>query len=399
MPKTTPFYPRLAELNETKLWHHWAGYLTALTYQYSAVSEYYATRDGVALFDTSPLFKYRIAGADATRFLSRVLARDVRRCEVGQAHYTAWCNEAGFVLEDGVVLHVAPQVYLLTSARPNFRYFSNLVGEAAVTIEDVSATYGLLAVQGPKSLSVLRQLTADVAGLGYFGVVETAVSGCNVILSRTGFTGARGYELWVKAEDALTVFDALMRVGDDENIIPMGETALSMARIEAGLLLIDVDFSSARYAWVDAQRETPLELGWGWMFRGLAQDDRQFIGRVAIEAAITNQTARWKTVGIEVDYYDYERVHRDIGIMPPKEGLLAEETHSIYKPNGDYAGYATSVMYSPLLKKHIGIAKLPPSLTSIGTEVRLEIVPIRQPVTVLARVVAMPFYSPPNKKA
>lgn len=399
MPKTTPFFPRLEPLNIPKFWTHWSGYLSAAQYQYSVISEYYATRDGVALFDTTPLFKYHIRGVEAERFLSRVLARDIQRCAVGQAQYTVWCNPAGFVVEDGVILHLAENEYLLSAARPNMRYFANLVKDEQVEIEDVSTKYAVLAVQGPKSLAVLSQFTDVLDDLAYFRLLKTTIAGCEMWVSRTGFTGSRGYELWLKPEDALTVWDALMAAGDDYNIVPMGEKALMMARIEAGLLLIDVDFSSARHAWVDAQRETPIELGWGWMFRGLEGDKRPFIGRSAIEEEINTQSSRWLTVGLEIDYYDYERLYREIGIMPPKDAMLVEDTHTLYTTQGEYAGYATSVMYSPILKKHIAIAKLPLHLSQVGTEVRLELVPIRRPVSVLARVVKMPFYNPVEKTA
>ncbi len=384
-------------MNQPEIWHHWSGYLAAPRYQYSVLAEYYAVRDGVAVFDTSPLFKYRISGADAEAFLAKLFARDIRTCAVGQSQYTIWCNEKGFVLEDGVVMRVAENEYLLTAARPNLRHFRLHQGDFDVSIEDVSKAYGILAVQGSKSGLTLGKLTDAVSDLPYFGVTNTSLAGADVIVGRMGFTGSQGYEIWIKAEDALPVFDAIFAVGDDYNIVPLGEDALMLLRIEAGLLLIDVDFDSARHAWVDAQRETPLELGWKWMLRNLDQDDRDFVGRSAIEAEIANKTSRWKTVGLQIDYYDFERVHRELGIMPPKDSMLAQETHSLYDADRNYLGYATSVMYSPLLKKHIAIAKLPLDKCKRGTEVYLEIVPIHKPALVKANVVKMPFYNKTNE--
>ena len=397
MPKRSPFFPRLEPLNEPVIWEHWAGYLSAPRYQYSRLFEYYAIRNAAAVFDTSPLFKYRIHGPDATNFLSRVLARNILTCPVGSAQYTIWCNEAGYVVEDGVILRLAENDYLLSAAEPNLRYFDQLVGSADVTIEDVSTAYGMLAVQGPKSKVVLSRLTEAVDGLRYFKVRSTEIAGVEVILSRTGYTGDLGYELWIPAESALVVWDALFEAGQGYNIIPMGTDALKMARVEAGLLLLDVDFSSARFAWTAAQRETPAELGLGWMFSKLEQDDRDFIGRSAIEAEIKEKSSRWLTVGLSVDWHAYEAAHREAGIMPPKDGVFYEETHSIYKTDGDYAGYATSYMYSSLLRRHIALAKLPLDLAKPGQAVMLEIMIIHQPVKVLAHVVDMPFYNPKRK--
>ena len=403
MPKQTPFHARLAPLNQPQIWEHWSGYLVAPRYQYSEMSEYYAIRNSAGLLDTSPLFKYRFTGADTQRFLESVLARDIRKCKVGQAQYTVWCDPAGYVVEDGVIMQVQPGEYWLTAAEPNLRYFSKIardMGLENLMIEDISTDYGILALQGPHSATILKQLTDDVAGLGYFKTTQTTIANKPVTISRTGYTGDLGYELWIQAEDAVTVWDALMDAGEGYNITPMGLHALKIARVEAGLLLLDVDFHSARFAWVDAQRETPIELGWGWMFGNLNKDDRQFIGREAIDAELTNRTSRWTTVGLAIDWDDYERIHREAGIMPPKEGVFSEDTMSIYRRGGqeyEYAGYASSFIYSSLLKRHIAIAKLPLDLTAPGTEVDLELSVIRRPQNLLAHVVEMPFYNPKRK--
>ncbi len=409
MPKTTPFHPRTDALNQPRIWSDWAGFLAAPRYQYSELSEYYAIRNAAALLDTSPLFKYRFTGSGVQTLLERALARDIRTCKVGQAQYTCWCNEAGFVVEDGVVLHVADDEYLMTAAEPNLRYFRKLARDLDIAdcqIEDISAQYGILALQGPHSFNVLSALggttAEDVASLRYFGLSQTTIAGQPVTISRTGFTGDLGYEIWVQPHGATRIWDALTVAGAGYNITPMGLDALKMARIEAGLLLLDVDFHSARYAWVDAQRETPIELGWSWMFRKLATDDRNFIGRAAIEAEIADKSSRWITVGLEIDWGEYDRIHREAGIMTPKDGIHSEGTMSIYRRNDkewDYAGYATCFQYSSLLKQHIAIAKLPLDLIEPGTEVDLEIPVIRKPVNVLARVAKMPFFNPKRKTA
>lgn len=405
MPKTTPFHARLEPLNQTKIWKHWSGYLVAPSYQYSETNEYYAIRNAVSLLDTSPLFKYRFTGADAQTLLMRTMARDIRKCKTGQAQYTAWCDTAGFVVQDGVAMRVRDHEYLLTSAEPSLRYFRQIAREMQLTdveIQDISCDYGILALQGPHAFNVLSQLTDAAGSLKYFRLTETEIANKPVVISRTGFTGDLGFELWIKASDATVVWDALMDAGAGFNITPIGTTALKMSRVEAGLLLLGVDFDSSRFAWVDAQRETIHELGWGWMLRNLQKDDREFIGRTAIEKEIVSQSSRWTTVGLSVDWHDYERVHLQAGITPPKHELYRESTMSIYRRGGiewDYAGYASTFLYSSLLRKPIAIAKLPLDLATPGCEVDLEIPVIRKPQNVLARVHQLPFFDPPRKTA
>ncbi len=405
MPQKTHFHSRLAPLNQPEIWKDWSGYLVAPRYQYSEVAEYYAIRNSVAVLDTSPLFKYQISGSDAEAFLCQAMVRDIRKCKPGQCQYTCWCDPSGFVVQDGVVMRMAENEYWLTSAEPSLRYFRNLANELGfsnVTVEDVSTKFGILAVQGPHSISVLQQLTPDAKKLAYFDVVQTKIAGCDVALSRTGFTGDLGFEIWIRESDAIKVWDSLMKVGTEYNITPLGTTALKMARVEAGLLLLDVDFHSSRFAWVDAQRETPLELGWKWMLPRLSKDDRKFIGRDPIEKEIKKKSSRWTTVGLTIDWHDYERIHVESGIMPPKHEVYRESTMSIYRRGGkewDYAGYASSFLFSSLLRKPIAIAKLPLDLAKPGTEVDLEVTVIRKPKNVLARVARFPFFDPPRKKA
>lgn len=405
MPLHTPFHDRLVPVNETGMWRHWAGYLVAPQYQYSLTNEYYAVRNAVSLFDTSPLFKYRFKGPDARTLLERVLARNIGACREGRAQYTCWLDEKGFILQDGVVMHVRDDEYWLTAAEPTLRHFRQQARERGLTgveIDDVSADFGILALQGPHAHDVIERLTDAATSLRYFGLAHTTVADCEVVISRTGYTGDLGYELWIRAGDAGRVWDALMAEGADFNIAPIGTTALRMVRIEAGLLLIDADFHTSRFAWVDAQRETPLELGWSWMFSKLDQDERDFIGRGAIESAQKDGTSRWTTVGLGIDWHHYQELHAAAGILAPMHEVYSESTRSIYRRGGeewDYAGYATSFATSSLLRRPIAIAKLPLDLAEPGTEVDLEISIIKKPVNVLARVERMPFFDPPRKTA
>lgn len=398
MIKTTPFHERTSALNETYLWEHWMGYASALKYQFSEKIEYYAIRNAVALFDTSPLFKYRFKGPDAERFLLGVLARDIRRCRPGRGQYTIWCDDKGYLLEDGVILRVAKDEYWLTSARPNLHYFQNLISRHDLTIADMSNDYGILALQGPHATNVLNVLVSKPIKLPYFGITQTKIAQKPVTVTRTGFTGDLGYEIWVEANDALTVWDALMEVGKGYNITPMGVTALSMARIEAGLLLIEVDFESARHAWVADQRDTPHELGLGWMFNRLHKDNRSFIGRSAIEKEIATKSSRHQLVGFELDWRSYESTYNNLGLIAPKDHTPIEEAMSLYNADQSvYLGYATSFMYSPILKKHIGLAKVPLDCTRPGSPLYLELMINHKPHYILGHVTPLPFYNPSHK--
>ncbi len=377
--------------------------MVAPGYQYSLATEYYAIRNAVSLLDTSPLFKYEIQGAGAARFLQRVLARDVGQCVPGRAQYTVWCDENGYVLQDGVVLRLTDDCFFLTAAEPTLRYFRHVLRQEAFTkveVTDVSSSFGILSLQGPHAHDVMARLNSQSTSLQFFDCGAMEIAGRPVLVSRTGYTGDLGYELWIRNGDAEWIWDRMMDAGHDFNLIPIGTTAMKMARVEAGLLLMGVDFDGAKLAWVDAQRETPVELGWTWMFRGLDKDQRDFIGRAAIERALSEKTSRWITMGLELDWHDFEKVHVDSGVLPPKHEVYFEQTMSLYRIGDtpfDYAGYASSFLYSSLLKKPIALAKLPLDLACPGSEVEMEWTVIRKPAYIRARVSKLPFFNPSRK--
>ena len=399
MIRTTPFHPRLSELNTTGLWGHWAGYLSATKYDMSAKHEYFAVRNSAGFFDSSPLYKYWVRGRDAERFLGGVMARDVRTCRPGRAQYTVWCDDAGYVLEDGVLFRYSDTEFMLTAAEPNLGYLRDLVGRLDVEVVDVSAEYGVLAVQGPRSRMILERLSPDVAALPFFGHVQTKVAGAAVTVSRTGFTGDLGYELLVPAADALTVLDAVVEAGTPYGLRPFGEQALLMTRIEAGLVLIDVDFHSSRYAWTEHDRVTPVELGLSWMLRGIDDPDRPFIGRRAIRAELAGKTSRWSTVGLVVDWKDWDRLYTQAGLVPPKDETPLDYESMLYDADGGKAGYAPSFMYSPVLQNHIGIARVRPDLAAPGTTVGLELTINHEYHNVAARTARLPLFNPERKTA
>jgi aminomethyltransferase len=399
MIKTTPFHERLDRLNTTHRWGHWSGYLSALKYDMSPKHEYFAVRNSAGYFDTSPLYKYRIVGRDAERLLAGVMTRDIRLCRPGRAQYTVWCDDRGFILEDGVVFRHSDNEFLLTAAEPNLGYLSDLVGRLDVAIEDVTDEFGMLAVQGPRSRQILAKVAPEVEGLGFFEHTDAKIAAAPVTVSRTGYTGDLGYEVRVGRDDALAVLDAVIEAGEGHGFRPFGEEALLMTRIEAGLVLINVEFESSRLAYTDHDRITPKELGFGWMLKGIDADDRPFIGRNAIRRELADGTSRWATVGVFLDWADYDRVYTQAGLVPPKDETPVEYESMLYDEDGERIGYATSLMYSPVLQRHIAMARVRPDLAKPGTRVNLELTINHQYETVAAEVTRLPFFNPPRKTA
>ena len=401
MIRTTPFHPRLSELNDQGLYTHWQGTLSPLRYTHAPKHEYFAVRNSVGVFDTSPLFKYRVTGPDAELLLSETLVRDIRQCRPGQAQYTAWCDDRGFVMEDGVVFRHSETDFLLTSARPSLGWFADLGARRRVELEDVSDDHGMLAVQGPRSRAVLSALMPEAEQLGYFDHVPAKVAGSAVTLSRTGYTGDLGFELTVGSDDAIAVLDAVLEAGQGHGMRPFGEEALMLLRIEAGLALVDVEWHNSRTAFSDAQRVTPKELGLGWMLRGVRDGSRTFVGSRAIRRELVEGTSRWATTGIVVDWQDWDRLHRDAGLLPPKSEQTLPYESMLYGEATDggrvEVGYCTSFVYSPMLQRHVGLARVRPELAAPGTDLRLEIALLHHNTTVGVRTTKLPFFDPERK--
>jgi aminomethyltransferase len=416
MIRTTPFHERTSALNETGLWEHWSNSLVAQRYQMSEKFEYFAIRNAAGLFDTSPLYKYRITGPDAERYLGGVLARDPRKCAVGHAQYTLWCDDRGYVIEDGVLLHVAESEYWLTAAEPNLAYFESLINRLDARVEDITEDWGVLSVQGPYARDLVTAVAPESKHLPYFGLMRTRIAKVPVLVSRTGYTGDLGFEIWVPAADAITVWDAVAAVGKGRGVVPFGMTALYMARIEAGLVLLDVDFHSSRFAWTDADRTTPIELGLGWMFRDLApstngkpangaaaspngHEGRAFIGADAIKRELHDRTSRWQLTGLVVDWRDYDRIYDAAGLIPPKDHTPIQDEYYIYDDDLRQLGYATSQMYSPMLQRHIALARVPLGLATPGSRVKLEMAVAHRYEYFDAQVTRLPLFNPQRRTA
>ena len=402
MIRTTPFHERLAELNDQHLYTHWQGHLSALRYSDAPKHEYFAVRNAVGIFDTSPLFKCRISGADADAFLAGLMVRDVAACRPGRAAYTLWCDDRGYVMEDGVVFRHGEREFLLTSARPVLGWLSDHRHRMRVDLEDVTDDHGMLAVQGPRSREVLATLMPEVTGLPYFGHADAKVGSVPVVVSRTGYTGDLGFELLVPADDAVPVLDAVLEAGRPHGIRPFGEDALMTLRIEAGLPLGDIEWHDSRTAWTDHDRVTPRELGQGWMLKGVRDGSRRFLGSEAIRRELVEGNSRWATTGIVVDWADWDRLHRDAGELPTKDPqqlgweqwLRADAAGS-----GEQVGYVTSFCYSPVLQRHIGLARVRPDLAEPGTVLQMETTLQHSTHVVTVTTAPLPFFNPARKTA
>ena len=392
--KTTPFHARTARLVQGQTWRRWSGYAAASCYEFTHDREYAAIRSAAALIDVSPLCKYRITGVDATRLLDRVVTRNVGKSEPGQVLYTSWCDARGKVIDDGTISRLGEQSYRLTSAEPGLRWLHRNAFGMQVAIEEVSEALGALALQGPLSRAVLNAVARDpVDALGYFRVMDNRIAGADIQVSRTGYTGDLGYELWIPADGALAVWDALMAAGREHGIMPAGIWALDVARIEAGLVMLDVDNHSALHAVIEAQKSTPFELSLDW---SVALDKAPFNGRRALLAEKERGPA-WRFVGIEVDWDSFEALYAAVDLAPAIPAVAWRASVPIYR-EGRQVGYASSGCWSPLLKKYLVLAHLAAPHFAADTPVEIEVTVEHRRLRAHARVRKLPFFDPPRKK-
>jgi aminomethyltransferase len=393
--KVTPFHARTAALCEGQTWRRWAGHLVASSYDLVHEREYHAIRSAAALLDVSPLYKYRLSGRDSARLLDRVVTRDVAGSKVGQVLYTPWCDAAGKVIDDGTVARLGDDVFRLTSAEPNLRWLGLNASGLDVTIEDVSASTAALAIQGPNARAVLQQLAdLDFSALRYFRIAATTIRNIPVTVSRTGYTGDLGYEIWVDAGYALPLWDALIEAGTPYGLTPCGILALDVARIEAGLILLDVDYVPANRALIEAQKSSPYELNLGWAVK---LEKPAFVGRTALVAEAA-RGATWKLVGLETDWDALERLYAQVG-LPPRLPAAAWRTSVPVYAGDRQVGYATSGCWSPLLKKSLALAHLEAKHARPGAELAIEVTVEHHRKRAVARVVQMPFFNPERKRA
>ncbi len=395
MLRTTPFHERTAPLCEASNWRRWAGYISASSYELTHEHEYAAIRGTAGLIDVSPLYKYRVEGPDAARLMDRMITRDVERCAPGQVLYTPWCDPDGKVRDDGTVHRLGESDFRLTAAEPNLLWMHENSAGLDITIEDETDRIGALALQGPASCDILREITdADIGKLGFFRVMETTVSGIAAQISRTGYTGDLGYEIWVAADDAIALWDALTRTGETFGIAPAGMLALDMVRVEAGLILIDVDYVPSHHAVIDLRKSSPYELGLGWT---VALDKAPYVGQAAL-AAEKARGPEWELCGLEIDWESLEDAYLEVGLPPQLPGSTVRDSVPLYS-NGAQVGYATSRCWSPTLKRYLGLAHLETPHGAIGSHLEIEVTVEHRRRRASATVVPTPFFDPPRKRA
>ena len=393
--KTTPFHERTAPLIQGQTWRRWSGHAVASAYDWTLDREYAAVRNAAALFDVSPLHKYRVTGRDAARLLDRMVTRNVMTAQVGQVQYTTWCDAGGKVIDDGTISRLGEDVFRLTSAEPSFRWLHRNAFGLEVEIQDISESLGALALQGPLSRAVLNAAAEQaVDSLKYFRWMENRIAGVGIQVSRTGYTGDLGYELWIPAERALEVWDALTAVGKDYGLAPAGIWALDVARIEAGLVMLDVDYHSSHRAMIEPQKSSPFELSLDWT---VSFEKGPYNGRKAL-AAEKARGPLWRFVGIEVDWNSFESLFVAHDLAPALPGVPWRASIPLYR-NGKQVGYASSGCWSPLLKKYLALAHIQAPHFAPDTPLQFEVTVEHQRRFAKARVCRLPFFDPLRKKA
>jgi aminomethyltransferase len=392
----TPFHPRAAALNRKMQWREWSGYWASSVYADFHDIEYNAIREAVAVIDVSPLYKYRITGPDAITLTDRVITRDATKLKVGQVFYTPWCDEHGKVIDDGTVHRVAEQEIRWTAADPQYRWLHLNAAGLDVKIEDVSEELASLALQGPYSREVLEAASGEsFADLKYFRRRGTTIAGVAVDVSRTGYTGDRGYELWIPAESAETVWDKLFEVGKSWAIRPAGMLALDLTRLEAGLILLEVDYTSARHAMNPEQNYSPFEIGLGKL---VSFDKGDYVGKRALQAEVANGTTERRLVGLQLDWYDIEGLYDAQGLPPAISPTVDRSSVPVFA-DGKQVGKATSRGWSPILKQALALASVPTRYDRIGTKLAVEWTVEGRRGKVAATVVELPFLDLERKRS
>jgi aminomethyltransferase len=395
VPVGTAVHEKTFALCESLNYRDWSGFYAVSAYETHHEHEYNAIRNAAALIDVSPLYKYRVSGRDAPRLVDRIITRDVAKMSVGQVFYTPWCDGQGKVIDDGTVSRLEENLFRWTAADPSLRWFRQNAQGLDVVIEDISEQVAALALQGPTSGRLLQKVAeAEIAGLKYFRVTRGKIAGVPVEISRTGYTGDLGYEIWMPWGEAAKVWDALMEGGRAFDIRPTGMLALDVARIEAGLLLIDIDFHSSKKALIEAQHYSPYEMGLG---RLVSLEKARYIGQAALAAENRRGYAR-QIVGLEIDWPSVEKIFERAGLAPQVPAAASRVAVPVFV-GGAQVGKATSTTWSPTLKKLIALATVERQHPAAGTVLEFELTVEAVRHRVPATVVETPFFNPKRKTA
>jgi aminomethyltransferase len=398
MPIPSPFHERTSLLCTSYRWKDWSGYAAVSSYDTTHDREYFAFRESAGLIDVSPLFKYEVRGPDAAALLSRMMVRDVAKLKVGRVGYTCWCDDHGKVIDDGTVTRLGDDHYRVTAADPTLHWLQAVGRGLRATIEDSSARLAVLALQGPRSRDILRAASdADLETLKFFGARRARVGGLDAWITRTGYTGDLGYEVWVERDDALRLWDALVEAGRPHGVTPAGLDALDVARIEAGFILLGVDYFSAPKVVLAARKSTPWELGLGWIVDFERQGSPAFVGREALEAEKRRGPA-WALVGLEVAWDALEALYAAFSLPPSLPATARRDGLPVYDDAGRQVGKVTSHTWSPILKKYVALASVEARHAAPGAVLQMEHTVEYERRRVSARVVKTPFFDPERKR-
>jgi len=393
--KTTPFHARTSALMQGAEWRRWAGYSVASAYELTPDREYLAIRNACALIDVSPLFKYHLSGPDALAFLDRLVTRDLGKMAVGHMTYTPWCNARGKVVDDGTIARLSDTEYRLTAAESNLRWLHDNAPGFSVHIEEVTERLGALSLQGPASRALLEGLTGtDLSQVKYHRFTHVSLAGHPTMVSRTGYTGDLGYEIWVEAERAETVWDALVEAGRAYALQPTGIWAMDASRIEAGLIMLDVDYTPAPKALTDGQASSPFEIGLGW---AVHFKKGHFVGRKALLAE-KERGSPLALVGLEIDHVAFGKAHERLGLTTPFPFVPWRGIVPIFR-GGEQVGYATCGTWSPTCKKYLALAQVAPAAAAPGSALSIDLMVDRSRQSFQATVVGIPFFNPERKRA
>ena len=376
----SPFHSRQSQHNQTREWSRWSDYQSVPAY-WCADMEYFAGRNTCGVFDITPMVKHRVSGPDALPYLNRLMTRDVAKIKPGRVGYSVWCNEAGRVLDDGTIFHLADGSYRICSQERQIDWFLASAEGFDVQVREETHDVAGLAVQGPTSYAVLRSMGLESIGtLTPFGLADVELDGIPMMVSRTGFTGDLGYELWIDPGHAEFLWDRLFAAGELHGIRAMGSQALDLLRIEAGFILAGVDFLPAWEAVRTDHTRSPFELGLGWLVHF---DKGLFTGRRALQEERENGS-RCRLVKLDIE-----------GNKPAKDAY-------VFDSGGKVIGTVTSAMWSPSAKASIALASLEMPHGEAGAKLEVEIYYQRElkwhRVMAGARVVDKPFWDPPRRR-
>jgi aminomethyltransferase len=394
----TAFHPRAFQMNEKHAWEDWSGYFAASTYADYHDIEYNAIRQAVAAIDVSPLFKYVVSGPDAVRLIDRVITRDATKLQVDQVYYTPWCEERGKVVDDGTLTRLDEATYRWTAAEPNLRWIEMNADGLDVGVDDVTEELAALALQGPRSRELLEAVTGqDWANVKYYRRRSTNIAGFEVDVTRTGYTGDLGYELWVAPERAVDLWDALFEAGGPFGIRPVGTRAMDVARVEAGLILIDVDYVGVRKALSGEQEYSPFELGLGRLVN-LNSDSGDYVGKRALAAEDAGGGPPRRLVGIEYSWAGIERAHAAHGLPATLLPEVSADPVPLYTGRRR-VGKVTSSTWSPILKRMIALASVGKEHAEPGTVLETEWTVEGYRHRIRTRIVPLPFLDLPRKRS